>query len=305
MKGNKIICLFLAALIWGFAFVAQSVGMDYIGPFTFNGIRSILGGMVLIPVVLICLKAEKRTKMNTEKKTATRADRKIVIIGGITCGCIMFVATSLQQIGIQYTQAGKAGFLTALYVVIVPIISIFIRKKVHKKIWLCVALSVGGMYLLCISGSMRLGKGDILVILCAVTFAVHILAVDYFVERMNGVLLSCLQFLISGAIALIFMAIFEQPSMQAILDAKVAILYAGILSCGAGYTFQIVGQKGVNPTVASLILSLESVFSVIGGWLILHEILSAREVLGCVIMFAAIVIAQAPVEKLFLRKSAG
>lgn len=295
MKGNKVICLFLAALIWGFAFVAQSVGMDYIGPFTFNGIRSILGGVVLIPVALICLKAEPKKEKRADKKE----ERKIVLAGGVVCGFIMFVATSLQQIGIQYTQAGKAGFLTALYVVIVPIISIFIGKKVHKKIWLCVALAVGGMYLLCISGTMTIGMGDILVILCAVAFSVHILAVDYFVERMNGVLLSCLQFLISGAVALVCMAVFEEPSLQAILDAKAALLYAGILSCGAGYTFQIVGQKGVNPTVASLILSLESVFSVIGGWLLLHEVLSPREITGCIIMFAAIVIAQAPVEKYF------
>lgn len=302
MKGNKIICLFLAALIWGFAFVAQSVGMDYIGPFTFNGIRSILGGIVLIPVAWICVKKEPKDQYQ-KKEGSGGSDKKVILCGGLVCGCVMFVAASLQQIGIQYTQAGKAGFLTAMYVVIVPIISIFIGKKVQKKIWLCVALSVLGMYLLCLSGgASALGKGDVLVILCAVGFAVHILVVDYYVERMNGVLLSCLQFLISGAIGLIFMAIFENPSWEAILNAKTAILYAGILSCGGGYTFQIIGQKGTNPTVASLILSLESVFSVIGGWLILHQILSVKEVLGCMIIFAAIVIAQIPLEK-FLRKS--
>ena len=302
MKGNKIICLLLAALIWGFAFVAQSVGMDFIGPFTFNGIRSIMGGLILIPVALVCIRAEGKQTVKSRVQTAGNGGRKVAVAGGLVCGVIMFAASSLQQFGIQYTQAGKAGFLTALYVVIVPFLSIFIGKKVHKKIWACVVLSVIGMYLLCISGSMSLGLGDILVILCAVGFSVHILAVDYFVERMNGVLLSCLQFLISGAISIVCMLIFEEPNLEAIMNAKMVLLYAGFLSCGAGYTFQIVGQKGVNPTVASLILSLESVFSVIGGWLLLHEVLSAREITGCIIMFAAIVIAQAPVEKLLLRK---
>lgn len=302
MKGNKIICLFLAALIWGFAFVAQSVGMDYIGPFTFNGIRCFIGGLVLIPVAWICVKKEPKEQYH-RKEDADGSGRKVILAGGLTCGGLMFVAASLQQIGIQYTQAGKAGFLTAMYVVLVPVISIFIGKKVHKKIWLCVALCVAGMYLLCMSGGVTaLGKGDVLVILCAIGFAIHILAVDYFVERMNGVLLSCLQFLISGAIGLIFMVIFEEPNLEAILNAKTAILYAAILSCGGGYTLQIIGQKGTNPTVASLILSLESVFSVIGGWLILHQVLSVREIMGCVIIFVAIVIAQIPLEKFFGKK---
>ena len=300
MKGNRILLLLLAALIWGFAFVAQSVGMDYLEPFTFNGVRSVRGGVVLIPVTIFFMKLDKKKQPEKEPK---KADKKVILLGGLCCGCIMFVASSLQQIGIQYTQAGKAGFLTALYVVLVPVISIFIGKKVHKKIWLCVALSVFGMYLLCISGKMSLGRGDILVILCAVVFALHILAIDYFVERMNGVLLSCLQFLISGAIGVVFMFLFESPTMEGVLQAKIVLLYAGILSCGVAYTCQILGQKGTNPTVASLVLSLESVFSVIGGWLILQEILSAREVIGCVIMFAAIVIAQAPIEKYFARKS--
>lgn len=284
--------------------------MEYIGPFTFNGMRSVMGGVVLIPAALISIKSAGKKQPGTQKPEtqqpgtqAAKNDKRTILAGGLCYGCIMFVATSLQQIGIQYTQAGKAGFLTAMYVVLVPLISVFIRKKVPKKIWLCVTMSVLGMYLLCISGRMTLGRGDILVILCAFVFALHILAVDYFVERMNGVLLSCLQFLIAGGISVGCMFVFEQPHLEAIFAAKTAMLYAGILSCGVAYTFQIVGQKGVNPTFASLILSLESVFSVIGGWLILHEILSARELIGCVIMFAAIVIVQAPVETLFIRKT--
>lgn len=297
MKATRVICLFLAALIWGFAFVAQSVGMDYIGPFTFNGIRCVMGGAVLIPVALIAVRAERRREPEKRRKT----DIRTVLAGGLCCGCIMFAATSLQQIALLTAQAGKAGFLTAMYVVLVPLISVFIGKKIQKKIWICVGMSVCGMYLLCVSGRMSLGREDLLLILCALIFALHILAVDYFVERMNGVVLSCLQFLIAGGISIVLMFLLEDPDPQAILRAKSTLLYTGLLSCGAGYTFQILGQKGVHPTFASLIMSLESVFSVIGGWLILHESLSPREITGCVIMFAAIVIAQVPVEKYFAR----
>ncbi len=282
--------LLLTALIWGSSFVAQRAGMEYIGPFTFNGIRSLIGGLVLIPVIFLFSK-EKNAELTEDEK---KAGKKTLLLGGILCGIVLFAASSLQQIGMVYTTAGKAGFITALYIVLVPILGVFIRKKVKPIVWLCVILAVAGLYLLCMTDGLSLGRGDLLVLLCAFAFSIHILVIDYFAPRTDGVALSCIQFFVCGILSLFPMFLAETPVWSAILDCWIPILYAGVLSCGVAYTLQILAQKHTDPTVASLLLSLESVFAAIAGAIILHEQLAPRELAGCVLMFAAIIIAQLP-----------
>ena len=206
----------------------------------------------------------------------------------------MCLASNFQQFGIKYTTVGKAGFITACYIVLVPILGLFLKKKCSPFIWLAVAMSVAGLYLLCITDGFSIGKGDILVLICAVLFSFHILVIDYYSPKVDGVKLSCIQFLVCGILSGIPALIFEKPEMSAVLTAWQPILYAGVMSCGVAYTLQIIGQKNMNPTVASLILSLESCISVLAGWVILGQQLSAREITGCVIMFAAIILAQLP-----------
>ena len=282
--------LLLTALIWGSSFVAQRAGMEYIGPFTFNGIRSLIGGLVLIPVIFLFSKEKNAELTEAEKK----AGKKTLLLGGILCGIVLFAASSLQQIGMVYTTAGKAGFITALYIVLVPILGVFIRKKVKPIVWLCVILAVAGLYLLCMTDGLSLGRGDLLVLLCAFAFSIHILVIDYFAPRTDGVALSCIQFFVCGILSLFPMFLAETQVWFAILDCWIPILYAGVLSCGVAYTLQILAQKHTDPTVASLLLSLESVFAAIAGAIILHEQLAPRELAGCVLMFAAIIIAQLP-----------
>lgn len=276
--------LFLAALIWGFAFAAQSAGMDYVGPFTFNAVRCVIGALVLVPVALL-YQPEKGEKGNN----------KTLLFGGITCGIFLGVATNLQQIGIMSTSVGKAGFLTALYIVLVPVAGLFFKKKCGFTVWIGVVCSLLGLYLLCMTqGSFKLATGDLFLLGCAVVFTGHILVIDYFAPKVNGVWMSCIQFLVAGIISAIPMVLTETPTMAAIWEAKLPILYAGVMSCGVAYTLQILGQKNYNPTVAVLILSLESCFSVLGGFLILQETLTARELCGCALMFVAVILAQFP-----------
>ncbi len=279
--------LLLTAAIWGIAFVAQSVGMEYIGPFTFNGVRSLLGALVLLPLIPFLNKKK-------EADTAQKEDRKTLIIGGTLCGLCLCAASSLQQVGIQYTTAGKAGFLTAMYIVIVPVLGLFIGKKCSPFAGISIVFAIIGLYLLSIKDGFSIGAGDVYVMICAAVFAVHILVIDYFSPKCNGVKLSCIQFLVCGILCTPIGLIWEKPEMSRILAAWLPIAYAGVMSCGVAYTLQIVGQKGMNPTVASLILSLESVISVLAGWVILKQALSVRELIGCVIMFAAIILAQLP-----------
>ncbi len=298
-KMQSNILLLFTALIWGSSFVAQKSGMDYIEPFTFNGIRMVIGGLVLIPFILLMDRKKARDgaaePMSDEEKAKAR---KKIIAGGICCGLAIFVASSLQQFGVSYTTAGKAGFITTLYVVIVPIISVLLRKRVRPIMWLCVVLGAVGLYLLCMTDdSFKLAFGDMLVLLCAVAFAVHIMVVDHFAAKLDGTKLSCIQFLTSGILGLIGMAIFESPDINAILDCWLPILYAGVLSCGLGYTFQVIAQKYAEPTVASLLMSLESVFAVISGAILLHETMSMRELTGCAVIFAAVIISQLPEKK--------
>lgn len=294
--------LVLTAFIWGCAFVAQSVGMDYVGPFTFNAARSILGGIALLPVIYVMNRGKKKRDVLPDENMVKHAaekkqERKTLLLGGICCGAALAVASSLQQIGIMYTSAGKAGFITALYILIVPIIGIFLGKRAGKKVWIGVALAVVGMYFLCINGGFSIARGDFYVILCAVGFSVHILVIDHFSPKVDGVSMSCIQFFVSGILCGIPALIFEQPQIGGMLSAWMPILYAGVLSSGVGYTLQIVAQKKTDPTVASLLMSLESVFSVLAGWVILGERLSGREMFGCVLVFAAVILAQLPEKK--------
>lgn len=292
--------LFLTAVVWGVAFVAQSVGMDYVGPFTFNCIRCLIGAVVLVPCIWFLDGWKQRPdgascgRESAGAPSGASDGSHALLAGGICCGLALFVASNLQQIGIQYTTVGKAGFITALYIVLVPVFGIFLKKRAGIRVWVSVALAVAGLYLLCITDRLALGKGDILVLLCAVVFAVHILVVDHFSAKTDGVRMSCIQFLVCGLLSGVCMLLTEHPEMRLILQAWQPILYAGIFSCGVGYTLQIVGQKGTDPTVASLILSLESVVSVLAGWLLLGQRLSVRELGGCALMFAAILLAQLP-----------
>ncbi len=289
--------LLLTAVIWGVAFVAQSVGMDYVGAFTFNCVRSIIGGLVLIPCIVF-LKNLKYKEMGGQGKLSVKESLQVTrveLVGGICCGVALFAASNFQQFGISYTTVGKAGFITALYVVIVPIMGLFFKKKVSFVIWISVVLSVVGLYLLCMTeNSFSLAFGDLLVLICALLFSVHILVIDYFSPKGDGVIISCIQFFVSGVLSGVMMFLFETPRAEGILAAWMPILYAGVLSCGVAYTLQIVGQKDMNPTVASLILCLESVVSALAGWLILGQALNAREMAGCFLMFFAIVLAQLP-----------
>lgn len=297
-NAKSSLLLFLTALIWGSAFVAQSVGMDHVGPFTFNTVRSMIGGLVLIPCIWF-LNRGKKTESGEEKKE----DKKMLLKGGICCGLCLCVASNLQQIGISYTTVGKAGFITAMYIILVPVLGIFLKKNIGVKVWISVVMAVVGLYLLCISGSFSLEKGDAFVLVCALFFAIHILVIDYFSPKVDGVKMSCIQFLVAGTLSAIPMFLFENPKLSEIFTAWMPILYAGVLSSGVAYTLQVVGQRNMNPTVASLILSLESVISVLAGWLVLGQKLSFRELLGCVIMFCAIILAQLPEKNPWKKKA--
>ena len=284
------ILLVLTALIWGCAFVAQSVGMDYVGPFTFNMARFLIGAIVLLPVIWFM---DRQRKTGAEKG----AGQKTLIIGGICCGIALAVASTLQQWGILFTTVGKAGFITAMYIVIVPLLGIFIGKKVRPLIIGCVAIAVVGFYFLCMTESLRLGLGDFLVLLCAIAFSIHILVIDHFSPKVDGVKMSAIQFLTAAIISAVPTLLWEQPVFTEILQAWQPVLYAGVMSCGVAYTLQIIAQKNADPTVASLLLSLESVFSVLAGWVLLGQGLSLKELFGCVLIFCAIILAQLPEKK--------
>lgn len=293
IKGN--IMLIVTALIWGNGFVAQSVGMNYIGPCTFLCVRGIIGGVFLIPCIFIL------NKFNLIDDSKVKGNKKELIIGGILCGVVVCIANIFQQLGLLYTSVGKSGFITALYIIIVPLLGVFIKKKVQKKIWLCAFIALIGLYLLSINGEMAINKGDILSLICAFFFSIQIMLVDHYTPLVNGVKLSCIQFLVSGIISAIPMFIFEKPSVSGILAAYIPLLYAGIISFGVAYTFQIIGQKYTDAASASLLMSLESVFAVLGGWMILGQTLSFKEIMGAAIMFFAIILAQVPL-KFFLNK---
>jgi drug/metabolite transporter (DMT)-like permease len=299
LKSKKILCclaLLLAAFFWGTTFVAQKSAADEaLGTFTFNGIRSLIGSAVLLPLALTIGRPKKRQE-------AVAVPLKKQLLYGSICGVLLFFATNLQQFGLNYTTAGKSGFITALYVVLVPLFSlVFFRRSSGWNIWLAVVLAAAGLYLLCVEETFTLQIGDAITLVCSVVFAFHILTVDSIGDRVAGVTLSCIQFFVSGMLSTVCMFLFEHPTISGITACYGQLLYAGVLSSGVAYTLQIVGQKHTEPAVASLLMSLESVFAVLSGWLVLKENMTSSELSGCVIMFVAIVIAQLPLEKLFIK----
>lgn len=296
MKKNtwrSSLLLFLAACIWGMAFVSQSKGMDYMGPFTFNGVRSFIGFFVLLLYILLTGRQKKLVR--------GEVDWKVTLLAGLCCGLALTVATTLQQVGLVYTTVGKAGFITTLYIIFVPIAGIFFRKKVSVVVWVAAAMAAFGMYLLCLQESLRLSRGDTYVLLCAIVFTAHILIIDYFSTKTDGVMISCLQFGVCGILCTIGAFVLETPTWFGIKQGMGALLYAGVMSSGVAYTLQIVGQRELNPTIAALIMSLESVIATIAGYLAYRfgllttdQTLSVRQIVGCVIVFSAVILVQLP-----------
>ena len=301
MRGNVL--LLVAAFIWGLSFVAQSEGMKYIGPFAFSGVRSMLAGVSLaffLAVRALISRGKKRAgAVQGEEKAGKAAEVKTLVAGGVCCGIVLFVATMLQQIGILYTnEPGKAGFITALYLILVPVVGIFFRKRIGFMVWIAVILAVCGMYLLCITEGFKIATGDLYVLGCAFVFTVHILVIDYFSPKVDGVAMSCIQFLVCGILGMTGMLLTENVELSHVLAAWLPLVFAGVFSGGVAYTLQIVAQKDTEPAIASLLMSLESVFAVFGEWLILGQFLTAREFGGCALMFAGIILTQLPKKKL-------
>ena len=302
MKINNVknsVFLFFAALIWGTAFVFQSMGNDYMQPFTFSAARNFLGFIVLIPVVLIKITNSRR------ESTKTKIPFKITLFGGICCGLALTTASLFQQYGVKYTSVGKAGFITTLYIIITPILGIFLKRKCPWSVWIGAAASIIGMYFLCITDEFSISIGDILVFICAILFSVHILIVDNFAPKTDGVILSCIQFFVCFAISAVLALIFDATTLKRITDGIIPVLYAGVMSSGVAYTFQILGQKNFNPTAAAMILSLESVISAISGYisysfgfLSQDQSLTIIQILGCAIIFGAVIFIQIPIDKL-------
>ena len=288
--------LLLTAVIWGTGFVAQSAGSDAVPAFTFTCARNLIGAAVLIPVILLM------RKFSEKKGRRQNTDRRAMILGGISCGIMLCIAANLQQYAFDIgSSAGNAGFITACYILIVPLLGLFLKRKCGWNVWIAVAVALIGLYFLCIDGEFVIRKEDIYLFACALGFAVHIMVVDHFTGKADGVCISAIQFLTCGILSGICMLVTDlqkaggmAPLLQTVFtkEALICILYAGAVSSGAGYTLQVVGQKNVNPTVASLLMSLESVFSVLFGWLLLHEKMSGRELSGCMLVFAAVILSQ-------------
>ncbi len=292
---RNTLLLVLGALIWGVAFVAQSVGSGYVGAYTFLAARSWLACAFLLGLMLVRRGMQHRKGVRLPFWIAP----KKLLVGGVFCGIALFAASAAQQMGIGTTSTAKAGFLTALYVVIVPVLGLFAGRRPGAKLWVCVAVSVAGLYLLCMAGrdTLSLTGGEWQLLLCALLFSIQIVLVGHFGPQLDGVQLSFAEFFTTSVLSTIFMFIFESPDPAQLAGAAVSILYCGILSSGVGYTLQIIGQKDLDPTIASLAMCLESVFSALAGWLVLHQTLSTVETLGCCLMFAAIVGAQLPGRK--------
>jgi drug/metabolite transporter (DMT)-like permease len=308
--------LTLTAAIWGFAFVAQRSSMEYVGPFFFNGARSLLGALTLL--VFICLRDGLAGRKGVRAASAplpqapafwTPGNKKLVQ-GGALCGSVLFAASNFQQMGLVFTTASKAGFITALYIILVPIFGIFLRHRTHWNTWAAVLLAAVGLYCLCLTESLSIAPGDLVILVGAGFWALHILVIDHFAPRVDVVKLSCGQFLVCGFLSLIVMPFADAYfagsfTLENVIAILPAMLYTGILSSGAGFTLQALGQRYANPAAASIIMSTEAVFGVMGGFLILGERLTRREGLGCVLMFAAVILAQLPVKGLGRRKGGG
>ena len=280
--------LFVCALIWGTAFVAQSLGNGFMGPITFQALRSVLGTLTLLPFVLA-----RRERIRRGEDRQERALRlKATIAGGAVTGFFLCAASILQQTAMINTDVGKCGFITALYIVLVPVLSAFFGSRTSARVWISVGTAVAGLYFLCVTGTLKLGLSDLMLMACAFLFACQILAIDRYAKHADGIELSFAEFLFSAVFAFILAFLMEKPAEADLMGGLLPLLYAGVFSSGIAYTLQILGQQGQDPTVSSLIMSLESVISVIAGWLLLKQHLSGRELLGCVFMFAAIVMAQ-------------
>lgn len=296
-KMNKIrqnVFPVLAALIWGTAFVAQSVAADRVSPMTFNALRAAIAFVVLLGIAAFAARRGGRVEKTAEERHAAR---RALVLGGLCCGFFLAVASNLQQLGLGETSPGKAGFITALYVVLVPVFGIFLKKRAPAQVWASVAIAVAGLYLLCVKEGFSIEASDSYVLLCAVVFALHILCIDYFVQRVDGIRLSCAQFLVVALLSGAGAVLLEKPELGGILACVPQLLYVGVFSSGVAYTLQILAQKDSDPTVVTILLSLESVFSVLAGAVILGDRLSAREYVGCVLMFAAVLLAQVPLPK--------
>lgn len=293
MKNKAILGTFLlliTAFIWGSAFVAQSVGVGIVKPFTYNGIRCLLAGICLFPVTTII------DEVDIHKPHYIMPGYKRVLselVSGVICGVVLFLASSIQQYGIAETTVGRAGFISVLYIIIVPLIQFLLKKPLPKFIFISIPIALVGMYFLCFtSAESGFGRGDLLVFVSSFLFAAHILVIDYFAPHMNGVKLSCIQFLTAGLLGVICMLIFDRPAFEDVKRAWLPIAYSGIMSGGVAYTLQVIAQKWTPASIASLVMSLEATFAVISGVIILKEIPTEREIIGCILMFAAIIIVQ-------------
>ena len=290
--------LLTTSFIWGSAFVAQRVGMEYNGPFTFNAVRMLVAGIALTVVTLILNRNKKNPAEARESEYEGPVDpkeaKKMLYISGLVCGIILFIGSSFQQFGLLFTTAGKAGFITTLYIILVPVLGLFLRKKTGKKVWFCVLMALVGLYFLSFIEDMQFNLGDVLVLICALAYAVHIMVIDYYSRKVDSVKLSQLQFFVCAFLSFIVMFIFESPEIRNILSAWIPILYVGAISGAVGFTFQIIAQKDTAPSIAALLMSFEAVFAALTGFIILNEVLTPRELFGCVLMFAAVVIAQLP-----------
>lgn len=305
LRGNLM--LIITAFIWGSAFVAQDIAAESVAPFTFNALRSYVGGLFLIPIIFLFKLIDKKTHSpapeGSKSTKNSKSSRKNLITGGILCGFALAVASAFQQFGITAgASSGKAGFITAMYILLVPVLGLFLGKKVNIKTWFSVALGVVGLYLLCMtSNSFNLATRDIYLILCAVFFSCHILVIDKFSPKVNCIIMSCIQFFTCAFINTILMFIFEKPDLKGISVAILPILYVGIMSSGIAYTLQIIAQKDTNPVVASLLMSLESVFALICGWIILNDQMTQREIGGCILVFIGIILSQIPLEEILFK----
>lgn len=288
-KIQGTIALLFATIIWGSAFIAQSVGMDYIGPFTFQAIRCGLAVIFLLPVIFLFDKDKKNYWKNWKDPKLWKT--------GLVCGIALFVASGLQQVGLIYTSAGKAGFITAMYIVIVPVLGLAVRRKPPFTAWISVVIATIGLYLLSCVGASEINKGDLCLMICAIAFAIQITLIDQLAGDLDGLRLNCIQSLVCSVISAILMLFTETPDLSNIVDCWLPLCYAGILSMGVAYSLQIIGQRHVAPTPASLIMSMESVFATLFGWLLLNEKMSAVELSGCALVFAAVVLSQLPSKK--------
>lgn len=292
-----IFMLTIASVIWGSAFVAQSTGAEHVGAFTFITFRSFLGAAALLPVIFVRERYKKKNSDSQEQKMS-KADKKYLLIAGVVCGVVLTVATSLQQIGLtQGTAPGKAGFITSFYMLMVPIFSIVLKKKVRPLIWACSIVALCGLYLLCVTQQFTIESSDFIVFLCAIAFTFHIMVIDKVSPRVDGVKLSCIQFFIAGCIATIPMLLTETIVIADIKEAAFSIVYAGVMSSGVAFTLQILAQQRIDPTIASMLMSLESVFAIVTEIIILGTAPTTREAIGCTIIFAAIIVSQIPKKK--------